>query len=130
MVCGTTGHLRPFYPGIYNFNSRLNLTLRARHYWNKVNYSSFSDVDIKGYLLPRSFIPGQNENFNVFNLDAFLTWDFRLGSSLVLGYKNWLGDDEKVILTGKNNYLRNLRGVFDLRHGNELTVRFIYFFGL
>ncbi len=70
---------------------------------------------------------GQDENFNVFNLDAFLTWDFRLGSSLVVGYKNWLGDDEQVLVVGKNNYLHNLGEVFDLRHGNELTVRFIYF---
>jgi hypothetical protein len=113
--------------GVYNFTSRLNLTLKARHYWNKVIYSSFHDVDEKGNLLDRTFLPGQDENFNVFNLDAFLTWDFRLGSSLVLGYKNWLGDDEKVILTGKNDYFRNLSGVFDLNHGNELTVRFIYF---
>ncbi|MBP9104009.1 MAG: carbohydrate binding family 9 domain-containing protein, partial [Chitinophagaceae bacterium] len=27
--------------GIYNFAYRLNLTLRARHYWNRVNYISF-----------------------------------------------------------------------------------------
>jgi hypothetical protein len=113
--------------GIYNFNSRLNLTLRARHYWNKVNYISFHNVNASGYLLPRAFIPGQDENFNVFNVDAFLTWDFRLGSRFIVGYKNWLGDEEVVNLTGKNSYLKNLGEVFDLRHGNELTVRFIYF---
>lgn len=113
--------------GIYNFNSRLNLTMRARHYWNKVNYISFHDVDAKGYLVARPFIPGQDENFNIFNLDAFLTWDFRLGSRLILGYKNWLGDEEMVTLTNKSTYLRNLGEVFDLRHGNEITLRFIYF---
>ncbi len=113
--------------GIYNFNSKLNLTLRARHYWNKINYKSFHDVDSKGYLLPPTFIPGQDGNVNIFNLDAFLTWDFRLGSRLVAGYKNWLGDNEMVSLSGKNNYLKNLGGIFDLRHGNEFTVRFIYF---
>ncbi len=113
--------------GIYNFTSRLNLTLRARHYWNKVNYKSFHDVDVNGHLLPRTFINGQDENFNVFNLDAFLTWDFRLGSRLVLGYKNWLGDDEMVNFSAKNSYLHNLNEIFDLRHGNEATIRFIYF---
>jgi hypothetical protein len=113
--------------GIYNFNSRLNLTLRARHYWNKVNYISFHNVNPSGYLLPRAFIPGQDENFNVFNVDAFLTWDFRLGSRLIVGYKDWLGDDEVVNLTGKNSYLKNLGEVFYLRHVNELTIRFIYF---
>lgn len=113
--------------GIYNFTPLLNLTLRARHYWNKVNYISFHDVDAKGLLLPRTFIPGQDENFNVFNLDAFITWDFRPGSRLVMGYKNWLGDEEVVKLSGNNTYLRNLGEVFDLHHGNEFTVRFIYF---
>ena len=113
--------------GIYNFTSKLNLTLRARHYWNKVNYISFHNVDAKGYLLPRTFIPGQDENVNIFNLDAFLTWDFRPGSKFIVGYKNWLGEEEVVNLTGKNSYLKNLGEVFDLRHGNELTVRFIYF---
>ncbi len=113
--------------GIYNFNSRMNLTLRARHYWNKVNYLSFHDVDAKGYLLDRPFINGKDENINLFNLDAFFTWDFRLGSRLILGYKNWLGEDEVVSLAGNNSYLRNLGKTFDLRHGNELTIRFIYF---
>lgn len=114
--------------GIYNFAYRLNLTLRARHYWNRVNYISFHNVDAKGYLLSRLFIAGQDENFNVFNVDAFLTWDFRLGSRLILGYKNWLGEEEMVnIGTGRNTYLKNLGNTFDLRHGNEFTVRFIYF---
>ncbi|MBI5373167.1 MAG: carbohydrate binding family 9 domain-containing protein [Sphingobacteriales bacterium] len=114
--------------GIYNFAYRLNLTLRARHYWNKVSYTSFHNVDSKGYLLDRPFVSNQDENFNVFNVDAFLTWDFRLGSRLILGYKNWLGNDEQVMLnSGRNNYVRNLGKTFDLRHGNELTIRFIYF---
>ena len=113
--------------GIYNFTSRLNLTLRARHYWNKVIYLSFHDVDSKGMLVDRPFINGLDENVNIFNVDAFLTWDFRLGSRLIIGYKNWLGDNEAVTLTGKNSYMRNLGQVFDLRHGNEITVRFIYY---
>ena len=114
--------------GIYNFNSRLNLTLRARHYWNEVKYISFHNVTAKGKLLPRTLINGLDDNFNIFNLDAFLTWDFRLGSRLIVGYKNWLGDEEYIpFTTAKNTYIRNLGEVFDLRHGNEITVRFIYF---
>lgn len=113
--------------GIYNFTSRLNLTLRSRHYWNRVDYASFHNVDADGKLMPRAFISGRDENVNLFNLDAFLTWDFRLGSRLIVGYKNWLGDEEMVNLNGKNTYLRNLGEMFSLRHGNELTIRFIYF---
>jgi hypothetical protein len=113
--------------GTYNFSSKLNLTLRTRHYWNKVNYISLHDVDSKGNLTSRPFITGLDENVNIFNVDAFLTWDFRLGSKFIIGYKNWLGDEEVAVINGKNSYLKNLGEVFDLRHGNELTVRFIYF---
>lgn len=113
--------------GIYNFTSRMNLTLRARHYWNKVTYKSFHNVDSKGMLTSRSFLNNRDENFNVFNLDAFYTWDFRLGSRLIVGYKNWLGSNEMVTATGSNTYIYNLGKMFDLKHGNEITVRFIYF---
>jgi hypothetical protein len=114
--------------GIYNITPRLNLTLRVRHYWNEIKYKSFHDVDMKGELVNRPFISNRNENVNIFNTDAFLTWDFRLGSRLIIGYKNWLGDEEYVLFnSNKNDYFRNLSEIFNLRHGNEVTVRFIYF---
>jgi len=112
--------------GIYNFTSRINLTLRARHYWNKVLYKDFFNVDEKGMLVSRPFIPNRDENFNIFNVDAFFTWDFRLGSRLILGWKNWLGDYEQVDKQYKS-YYNNLQQTFDLRHGNEATLKFIYF---
>ncbi len=115
--------------GIYNFTSRLNLTLRARHYWNEVIYKSFHNADSKGELINRPFINNRDDNFNTFNLDAFLTWDFRLGSRLIIGYKNWLGEEEFIPISAsnKNTYLRNAGEQFNLNHGNEVTVRFVYF---
>ncbi len=113
------------FSGIYNFNPRLNLTLRARHYWNEVAYKSFFNVAPDGSAMKRAFIPNQNENYNLFNLDGFLTWDFRLGSRLIVSYKNWLGDPYGVI--SQRNYFGNLKNIFTGSHGNELTVKFIYF---
>jgi hypothetical protein len=115
--------------GIYNFTPRLNITLRTRHYWNKVNYKEFSDVDANGKLIGRPFISNQDQNVNFFNTDVFLTWDFRLGSRIIVAYKNWLGDDEIVAIPTdrKNTYLHNLSEQFSLPHGNEFSIRFIYF---
>jgi len=113
--------------GIYNFTPRLNLTLRLRHYWSKVLYNSFANVDANGNAITRPFISGRDENVNFFNVDGFLTWDFRLGSRLILGYKNWLGEDELIMPVGKNTYIKNVGKLFRLRHANEFTVRFIYF---
>ena len=115
------------YSGVYNFTPRMNLTMRIRHNWSKVFYKRFANVDANGKDIPRAFIPDQDENVNFFNLDAFFTWDFRLGSRVVLGWKNFLGREEYVDGSVHRKYLNNLGKTLDLRHGNELTLRFIYF---
>ena len=113
--------------GIYNFTPRINLTLRARHYLSRVDFNRFGNVDENGVPYFKAGTTNY-DNVNIFNLDAFLTWDFRLGSRVVLGYKNWLGNSETVnIANSRNNYFNNLGKIFDLRHGNEFTLRFIYF---
>lgn len=113
--------------GVYNFTPRINLSFRGRHYWNMVQYNRFFNADANGAHVPRAFIDDQDENYNVFNLDAFLTWDFRLGSRIVLGWKNWLGDSYAINGKEYRNYVKNLGEVFDLSHGNEITLRVIYF---
>jgi hypothetical protein len=115
--------------GIYNFTPRMNLTLRARHYWSSVQYQSFRNVAPDGTYIPRSYIGDRDYDFNVFNVDAFYTWDFKPGSRIIAGYKNWLGADHNVVpynLAGKS-YGRNFRNTLDLPHGNEFTLRVIFF---
>ncbi|RYF96812.1 MAG: hypothetical protein EOO00_01770 [Chitinophagaceae bacterium] len=112
--------------GIYNFTPRINLTLRVRHYWSNVKYKRTALLDDEGY--PIAPIASANtDNINFFNTDAFFTWDFRYGSRLILGYKNWLGDDQVVDPLRYKSYTSNLGQSFSMRHGNEATLRFIYF---
>lgn len=122
-----TTNLSTVVNGVYNFTSRMNLSLRARHYWSKVIYTNFYYVDNNGNLLPHPFVNGQDQNFNAFNLDMFYTWDFKYGSKLIIGYKNWLGADFPINGMSYKNYASNLRQVFQQPHGNELTVRLIYY---
>lgn len=113
--------------GVYNFTPRINLTTRLRHYWNKVHYKSFYNVNNEGSLTPRTFINGADDNYNVFNVDAFLTWDFRLGSRLIVGWKNWLGDFYGVDGNKYTRYINNLENTLRVSHGNEFTLKLIYF---
>jgi Domain of unknown function (DUF5916)/Carbohydrate family 9 binding domain-like len=117
--------------GTYNFTSRMNLTFRARHYWNRLANTNVYYADADGYWTERVDLKAAdyNANYNIFNLDVFYTWDFSLGSRIILGYKNWLGNDYLNRLDGTRNglYAKNLGGLFSLPHGNELTLRFIYF---
>lgn len=113
--------------GVYSFTPRINLTLRGRHYWSQVLYRRFANVDNKGNPVDRAFMAGRDQNINIFNVDAFFTWDFRLGSRIILGYKHALGDYEVVDGTRYRKYVNNFLQTFTMRHGNELTLRFIYF---
>ncbi|MEP7279809.1 MAG: DUF5916 domain-containing protein [Bacteroidota bacterium] len=117
--------------GTYNFTSRMNLTFRARHYWNKLENTNLYYSNPDGYWTERfDMKPSDyNANYNIFNLDVFYTWDFSLGSKIILGYKNWLGNDYLNALDGTRNrlYTKNLGSLFSQPHGNEVTLRFIYF---
>jgi hypothetical protein len=113
--------------GIYNFTSRMNLTMRARHYWSQVLYSHFYYTDINGDFQPHAFVNGKDQNFNAFNLDMFYTWDFKYGSKLIVGWKNALGSNFPVNGLLYNKYTQNLSQVFQQPHANEFNIRLIYF---
>lgn len=112
---------------IYNFKARMNLTMRARHYWSKVHYQSFHDVLPDGNWTDRAYINGKDRNVNLFNLDMFFTWDFRLGSRLIVAWKNALGPDANIAGTESVNYYENFRRSFNIPHSNEVSVKFIYY---
>ncbi|HYE55340.1 MAG TPA: DUF5916 domain-containing protein [Chitinophagaceae bacterium] len=117
--------------GSYSFTPRMNMTLRARHYWNRLLNTNLYNVQGDGYWNERfDLTPSDyNVNYNTFSLDVFYTWDFRLGSRIIVGWKNWLGRDFEYEVDGfrKNRYTSNLAKVFDHPHGNEFTIRFIYY---
>jgi hypothetical protein len=113
--------------GVYNFKARMNLTMRLRHYWSDVHYLSFYKVDPTGRWLPTAFSPGRDQSFNAFNIDMFYTWDFLLGSRLIVAWKNALGPDVFLNRATFNNYGKNLEGVLTSPHSNELSVRLVYF---
>ncbi len=117
--------------GSYNFTPRMNMTFRARHFWNKLVNTNLYDVKGDGYWTERhDRVPSDYDvNYNTFSLDVFYTWDFRLGSRIIIGWKNWLGRDFEYLVDGQQfkNYTRNFGQVFNNPHGNEFTVRFIYY---
>lgn len=117
--------------GNYNFNSKINISFRARHFWNRIINTNIYNVLPDGNWTERHDLSPENynDNYNAFNIDVFLTWDFSPGSRVVLGWKNWLGMDYEYYIDGNryNNYLKNAGQVFSTPHGNDISLRFIYF---
>ena len=105
----------------------MNLTLRARHYWSRVEYHSFYNVGADGWRTDRAFIPGQDQNFNVWNMDVFYTWDFSYGSRFIISWKNWLANDFPIDGNRYKHYAANASRMLASPHGNEITARMIFF---
>lgn len=114
---------------IYNFKARMNLTVRVRHYWSKVHYVKMFNVDSDGFFqhLERSVENEYDNNFNAMNIDAFYTWDFRLGSRLIVAWKNAIGPDVSIDGNQYNKYFNNLVQSFSSPLSNQVSAKFIYF---
>jgi hypothetical protein len=110
----------------YNFNNKMGLTFRARHYWSKVANKEFYKLREDGYL---NHIPGgisNNVDFNVnyFNIDMVYTWQFALGSFINVVWKDAISSFNRDVTT---NYFKNFGNTLSSDQQNSVSIRVIYF---
>ncbi|RYY68491.1 MAG: hypothetical protein EOO13_12180 [Chitinophagaceae bacterium] len=109
----------------YNFNIKMGITFRARHYWRKVDYREFFLLQQDGYLAGNPNVPRNPENnVNIFNIDMVYTWQFALGSFINIGWKNAGYSASNDVRTA---YSKNLRNTLDEPKENNFSIKVIYF---
>ena len=116
----------------YTLTNRMGITFRLRHYWARVNYSSFFNLQNDGYLNPIAFQDvneeGQsyyNLNNNAFTIDMVYRWVFAPASEINIVWKN------SIFNTNNNatlDYFRNINELMELGALNSISIRFMYFF--
>ena len=109
----------------YNMNNFLGFTTRVRHYWSKVDYKEFFTLLPDGGLTPNTYFHDDvNQNLNLFNVDAVVTWQFAPGSFMNLVWKNAISDFDRQIDKG---YFNNLGQTMDASQNNSISLKVIYF---
>lgn len=110
----------------YNFTNRMGLTLRARHYWSKVNPQQFYELDKFGNLQTPTdpFTQNVNQNYNYLSVDMVYNWQFAQGSFFSIVWKD-IG--ESFNRQFEKNYVKNLGNTVKGEQFNSLSVRVIYF---
>ncbi len=109
----------------YNFNIKMGLTFRARHYWSKVDYYRFYNLKKDGYLEDvLSVNKNPDENANFFNIDMVYTWQFAQGSFINVGWKNSADSYDRNV---SRKYYYNLNEMLSNAQQNSLSVKVIYF---
>jgi hypothetical protein len=109
----------------YNFNSKMGLNARVRHYWSKVDYKEYFTLLQNGDLQKnKRFNGNENENVNYFNVDMTYTWEFAPGSFINIVWKNAIYTDSDIVT---ENYLKNFSSTLQSDQNNNLSFKIIYF---
>ncbi len=115
----------------YTFNPKMNLNLRIRNYWSRVDYYSYHLLGDDGQLHDTAYtgLDENNEsihnaNFDAFNIDLFYTWQVAPGSFFSVGYKKATSIYENII---ERNFFTNLDNTLNTPGQTTLSARLIYF---
>lgn len=117
----------------YSFNTRMNLTLYARHYWQKAEYHRFFSLNDKGQLIESPYTgatasgtPLNDIAVNFFNIDLVYTWRFAPGSDILVVYKNGVNhaDFGPEVRRG---YWYHVGRLPNYEGSNSLSVKILYF---
>jgi len=115
----------------YIFNNRMGLTFRLRHYWTRVEYDDFYELDQEGRFQNTSYRGTTDSNdaihdtsFNIFNIDTEYKWRFAPGSDIIIVWKNSIQKGNSDIGA---NYFKNVNELFGAAQRNSISLRIVYF---
>ncbi len=109
----------------YNFNDKMGINTRIRHYWSKVDYREFFTLLQNGRLQTNpAFSENENQNVNFFNVDMVYTWQFAPGSFLNIVWKNAVVDFKDQL---EKNYFKNFTNTMEADQNNNFSLKVIYF---
>ncbi len=113
----------------YTLNDKMGLDFRLRHYWSKVVYEDFFELDDNGMLMDSEYDEFHDFSFNLFNIDLNYRWRFAPGSDIFINWKNNIAGGQYSDQINYENlgYFRGLRNLSDYEQNNSFSVRVVYF---
>ena len=112
----------------YNFNNKMGINFRARHYWSKVTYIGYYKLTQNGDLNPSSFTAtnanNPNNNVNFFNIDMTYTWQFAQGSFINIVWKDASQIFDHEV---QQQYFKNFSNTWKEPQANSFSLRVIYY---
>lgn len=117
--------------GAYIFTPVMSLSLRARHYWSKAEYSRYYSLLEDGGLLTNGYtgeLPGggsrHDVSFNALTVDLAWVWQFAPGSEMSLVWKQSIFHQGNLLPT---DYFDNWRTLLDYPQQYSLSIKVLYF---
>ncbi len=110
----------------YNFTNKMGLTLRARHYWSKVDPKQYYELDQYGDLQKPStpYTSNRRQNYNFFSADLVYTWQFAQGSFINVVVKDISDNFSRSF---EENYFKNFTKTVEQPQFTSVSLKVIYF---
>ena len=105
----------------YSFNNKLHSKIIARHYWSTINNHEYYSLDDNGYLNTINCADCENINFNTWNIDFNISWEYRAGSTLSVVWQNQLTKSDDSI---EEIFFNNLNRFFENTPTNIISAKF------
>ncbi|MFA7274733.1 MAG: DUF5916 domain-containing protein [Crocinitomicaceae bacterium] len=114
------------------FNKRMGVNIRFRHYWQRLKYNYFNDLQSNGDRVQNDYFPlneegnsAHNQSYNAFTVDVNYKWVFFPGCEFLLFYKN-------NIFAGRNgldqSYFTTFETLFSQPQTNSISAKILVFF--
>ncbi len=109
----------------YNFNNKMGLTFRLRHYWSKADYTRLFNLRKDGKAEDLAVgAKNPDVNLNLFNIDMNYTWQIAPGSFINVNWKTSSDLANQLVL---EQYYDNFKRIVDKPQFNSLSVKIIYY---
>jgi len=108
----------------YIFNTKMSLTMRARHYWSIADYSDYYTLEPDGPLKPAEYNQNPDINFNALTVDLNFGWYFAPGSELSVVWKNSIYSVNQELI---KNYFHDFSNTIGSPQTNGFSIRFLYY---
>jgi len=109
----------------YIFNNKISFHFKLRHYWSKADYKGYYELTEDGRLSPSDYNANHDVNYNAFNIDLTLRWNFAPGSEMRLSWKNSIYTSDNRLVAP---YWENLRNTLVSPQINSLSFKIVYYF--
>lgn len=110
----------------YIFTKDISLKFNLRHYWLRVDYLSFYDLQTDGSLIENTYNKPEDFSVNLFNIDMVFQWNFAPGSELLVIWKNALYEKDHGY-PNDINYIENINQMFESPFNNSLSIKAIFY---
>jgi len=113
------------------FTKRMGVNIRLRHYWQRLKYNHFNDLQSGGNRIQNDYFPlneegnsVHNQSYNAFTLDLNYKWVFFPGCEFLIFYKNNIFARQQGL---DKSYFNTFQTLFDQPQINSISAKVLVF---